>query len=178
MQSGDLQAFNTFYHRHFNALFLTAYKRLKHTEAVKDIIQEVFADLWYRRNKISNDNPVAYLHTAVRFQVFKYAAHSANQSFLEPADEMRAFTSLPEDHLYYGELVKLLELWIHTLPEKRREIFLLHYKEQLSSAMIADKLNISRKTVQNQLGLAFNELKSKWPDMAILLAVSGHMIIR
>lgn len=171
LQAGDIGAFDAFYRRHFDQLYLAAYRRLQHAEACKDIIQEVFTDCWQRREQISNDNPVAYLHRAVRLQVFKYAARTSRLAFFGPAEEMGTLAAAATDTLYYKELVQLIELWIDTLPEKRREIFLLHYKEHLSTRLIAEKLNISRKTVQNQIGLAFTDLRGKLPDVAVLLVL-------
>jgi RNA polymerase sigma-70 factor (ECF subfamily) len=126
-------------------------------------------DCWNRRGQISNDNPVAYLHTAVKFRVFKFASKSDRLSFYEPFEAMGLTASAATDNLYYKELERLVDLWMETLPEKRREIFRLHYKENLSTQMIADKLAISRKTVQNQLGIVFSDLRNQMPDMILIL---------
>lgn len=59
------------------------------------------------------------------------------------------------------ELKALAEAWLQTLPGKRKEIFLLYYRENLSTKEIAERLGITQKTVQNQINTASNELRNK-----------------
>jgi len=65
VQARDTQAFDAFYHRHFNNLYLTAFKRLKDQNTCKDILDDVFLELWQRATSIDNSNIEAYLHTAI-----------------------------------------------------------------------------------------------------------------
>lgn len=174
MQQRDPHAFDAFYHRHFEKLYTTAYRRLKDQNACKDIVHDVFLDLWQRANTIDNTNIEAYLHTAVKYQVFKKAAKAKHSHFYTLFDEMGTWLdsgNLKQDvphHIRYNEMLQLVELWIETLPEKRKEIFLLHYREQLTTGQIAERLHLSQKTVQNQLGLAFNDLRNKLPHLALV----------
>ncbi|GAA4311627.1 RNA polymerase sigma-70 factor [Compostibacter hankyongensis] len=142
---------------------------MQDAEACKDIIQDIFTDLWFRREQISNENPVGYLHTAVRFQVFKYIGRSAGKAFYEPLEAIMPAGGTASDPLDYKELLTLVEQWMDTLPEKRGEIFRLRYQEQLSTKAIAAKLHISQKTVQNQLGIAYNSLRDKLPGIIFFL---------
>jgi len=72
----------------------------------------------------------------------------------------------------------LIELFIKALPEKRRKIFILHYFEGLSTAKISIQLNISQKTVQNQLTTATHALKFRLTHLFLLLFLLYFGFIR
>lgn len=160
LKQGDETAFEKIYKRYWVELYNSAYKRLPEKEKCKDIIQNVFADLWNRRNETDIENPAAYLHTAVRFQVLKQITRSPKNSFIATHFETELISPLSSDDCILEKEAKtLIELYISALPEKRRNIFVMHYYEGLSTANIALKLNVSRKTVQNQLTNASHGLR-------------------
>jgi RNA polymerase sigma-70 factor (ECF subfamily) len=57
------------------------------------------------------------------------------------------------------ELADLFNSWLNTLPEKRKLIFVMHFIDKLTTKEIAERLNISQKTVQNQLGSSVQDLR-------------------
>ncbi len=174
LKEGNHEAFAEIYNRYWRGLYNAAYKRLPDREVCEDIVQNVCIDLWERRQISDIRNLPAYLHTAVRFQVFKTAARDPQQSGLLSAfDEMLVSPAHTDDYLLESEIRNLISLWIDTLPEKRREIFILHYFHQLSSGEIADRLHLSRKTVQNQLNIA-----SKVIQEHATKALAAALIIR
>lgn len=155
-------AFEELYHRHWQSLFNSAYKRLKNIEQCKDLVQDVFTDLWIRRGKVEIENLNAYLHAAVRFQVYKkIAAGKIITAFFEAFETIATSPFEAEKNVAEKELAELAKAWVKSLPVKRKEIFLLHFVEKLTTQEIADRLNISQKTVQNQLGTAAKSLRGK-----------------
>jgi len=64
-----------------------------------------------------------------------------------------------DDPILEKEIMDLLGYWIAALPAKRRQIFLMHYIEDLSTRDIAERIGVSRKTVQNQLNTASQSLR-------------------
>ncbi len=169
--AGDRSAFESLYIRHWQALYNTAHKRLKNEEQCQDIVQDVFADPWLRREKVNAANLQAFLHTAVRYQVYKLVTRGkASDSFFEPFEAMLAGGKSADFDIHEKELHQLFQHWLQTLPEKRRAIFLLFYADNLTTQQIADKLNISQKTVQNQLGTAKDSLRQTLlPAMLLML---------
>ncbi|MEO6520109.1 MAG: sigma-70 family RNA polymerase sigma factor [Mucilaginibacter sp.] len=160
LKKRDHRAFTELYERTWQSLFKIAYQRLKDKETCKDIVHDVFADLWNKSDVKEIGSLLPYLHTAVRYKIYSWLA-KGNQSanFIEPFEHM-AVSSVGADSWYeLKELENLVSLWIKTLPKKRREIFYLKYMDNLSSKAISQKLNISQKTVQNQLLTAFNGLQ-------------------
>lgn len=155
---GEQGAFKELYNRYWQSLFNAVYKRLKDKALAKDIVQDVFLDLWNRRQNHLIADPKAFLHTEVRFQVYKKVSRLPPESaFFEAWDKFSTVTS--DAILREKELLELLEAWMNTLPEKRRTVFILHYLEDLSTLEVSQQLNISLKTVQNQAGRAMQSLK-------------------
>jgi len=170
LKQGDEDAFGKIYKLYWTDLYNSAYKRLPEKERCQDIIQNVFTDLWNRRTELNLNNPTAYLHTAVRFQVLKHIARNPKGNVFAHSIETELISPLKTDGALLEREVKILiELFIKALPEKRRKIFLLYYYEGLTTAKISTQLNISQKTVQNQLTTATHALKFKLTHMFLLL---------
>lgn len=170
LRQGNSAAFEKIYRRYWSSLYTSAYKRLPDKEKCKDIIQNVFMSLWTRREEITIDNPVAYLHTAVRFQVLKHISRDPRAAFFNETFEREIISPLASDaSLLEKEAKMLIQHYIEALPKKRRHIFILYYFEGLSTANIAVRLNVSRKTVQNQLHTASHALRLKLTQFLVLL---------
>lgn len=158
----DSHAYEELYNRYWASLYNAAYKRLNDMDACKDLVQDVFADLWKRRKQVRIEDAAAYLHTSVRFQLFKLVARGGRTTHLSGLFESIASSSYSASSLLQEkELQELVEAWARTLPRKRRNIFLLHYRNEISTAEIANELGISRKTVQNQLNTSLHSLRKQ-----------------
>lgn len=176
LKNGDRSAFEEIFNRYWISLFEAAYKRLKDKDQCKDIIQDVFADLWIRREKVQIINLSAYLHTAIRFQIFKLASRNKIAPvFIELFESIASSPYNPEKELEEKELEELAKAWIDSLPEKRRKIFLLYFRENFSTKEIAEKLGISQKTVQNQLGTASQDFKNQLIGSAIIVLLMNSL---
>ena len=172
LKQGDEAAFAKIYKLYWVELYHSAYKRLPEKEKCQDIIQNVFTDLWNRKTELDLEKPLAYLHTAVRFQVLKHISRTPKNSFFAESFENQLISPLQTDgELLEREAKGLIELFIKALPEKRRKIFLLHYFDGLSTAKISVQLNISQKTVQNQLTTATHALKFRLTHLFLFLMI-------
>lgn len=162
LKGGDSGAYTLLYNRYWDALYGKAFQRLQDESSSKDVVQNVFIDLWRRRENLEIKNLRSYLYGAVRFQVFKQIDRSnKHHGFFEPFEHMMISPIRTDGEIIRDDLAKLLTLWIEALPEKRRAIFVLHYSQQLSVSEIASHLNITQKTVYNQLNNSVKELKWK-----------------
>lgn len=159
IKKDDRLAFDELYNRYWLPLFNKAYKRLRDKEACSDILQDIFTDLWNKRATRDIENISAYLQGAVKNKIFSLLAEGkVSGFFIQPFENMVSASSA-DSSFNQKEINHLLYLWMQTLPEKRREIFRLKYYEGASTRVISEQLNISQKTVQNQLLLAFNDLR-------------------
>ena len=172
LREGDRAAFSKIYRSHWENLYNTAYKRLKDKEYCEDIVQIVFTDLWRRREDVFIENLPAYLHTAVRFQVLKHISRRPRRcEFLNEFEVLITSSVHTDDELLEKEILNLIKLWIEALPRKRKAIFLMHINEDLSTREIANRLGISKKTVQNQLNTAMTGLRARLSQLLLTLSV-------
>lgn len=173
LKQDDRYAFEELYERYWLSLYNVAYKRLKEREASKDIVQDVFGDFWHKRHNKEINNLLPYLHTAVRYKIYTLLAKGhATAHFIEPFEHMMVSPFTADGSLADKELKTIFADWLQSLPEKRREIFRLRYMEEISTRAIGLKMNISQKTVQNQLAIAFQNLRNLmgiWIVIAIIV---------
>lgn len=176
LSRGDSNAYETIYRRYVYSLYVAAFRRLNDRQRSEDLVQDVFFRVWNKREEMAQvDNLQAYLHTAVRYEVLKLVARrKAPLYFFEPFESMMMESDGPDSRLMAKELLDLAYKYADTLPEKRRRIFLLHITNRLSTREIAETLEISQKTVQNQLGTALNGFRSH-VSPAIMLILSSWL---
>ncbi len=157
----------------FEEFFLTYYpkvkgfaiKLLQNEEDAADVAQEIFIKIW-KQPEIwcSNEYNDSYIYAMTRNYIFniirrnliekKYQDHTI-KSTLESVD----YTTDFEEKLYSKELELILKLKIENMPPQRRHIFKLSRFEGKSNKDIADKLNLSIRTVERHIHLALTELK-------------------
>ncbi len=159
LQEGKRTAFNILYNKYWEQAYSNAYKRLKDEDQSKDIVQEIFVSIWVNRHNPISNFP-AYLSTSVRNQVFKLAAKNKNLTHY-----LDVFENIPDEHdradsnILWQEFYSAYERLLLTLPPKRQQIFRLRFHNDVPTKAIAAQMQISRKTVQNQLGKAIEQLR-------------------
>ncbi|WP_282638681.1 RNA polymerase sigma-70 factor [Sphingobacterium thalpophilum] len=171
LAGGSIAAFERIYSHFWHKMYIVAYNILRNKEACEDIVQDIFSQLWNRRAHLDIRNLESYLITAVRFQVFRSINEQKCRNNL-----ILTLTKLPADFFeqahVYQEIEEALQQGIEQLPEKCSKIFYLSRKKQLSNKEIAKQLNISVKTVENQITIAIKKLRkylSPW-TMPVLLS--------
>ncbi|HBL77310.1 MAG: hypothetical protein A2W90_21935 [Bacteroidetes bacterium GWF2_42_66] len=160
--------FEKLYDEYYSSLCFFANKYLQDLDLSRSLVQELFVNLWLKREKIVvRDSIKPYLYKAVRNKSIDYLRESKKSVRLSDISESR-LNSPFEDKLEEAELNNRINQSINELPEKCREIFLLCRFEGLKYNQIADKLNISVKTVEMQMGIALKKLRSKLSDLQIV----------
>ena len=176
LKQGDQLAFTEIYERYKGPLYVHAYNLLRDREEVKDILQQIFSMLWTGRDELEIHSHLSgYLYTAVRNRIFKFIAHKQVAS--KYVDSLADFGSSGEcvtDHLARErQLLAIIEKEIAQLPEKMREIFELSRKQGLSHKEIALQLDLSEKTVRNQINNSLKILRVKLGIVAYLILLSN-----
>lgn len=171
MRAGDESAFHSLYNRYWEQVYNAAYKRLNDADYAKDITQDIFLQLWSRREDIAIAYIPGYLYTAVRNNVFKWM--EKEQRFTTIPDllfRLEQKSDQADVEILRKEFMAKYEALVNSLPLGQQEIFKLRFHEDLSTKEIAAKLNISRKTVQNQLGKSVGQLRDAL-DMLYIIAI-------
>ncbi|WP_111709925.1 RNA polymerase sigma factor [Lutibacter citreus] len=163
LKSGDNQALTEIYNAYWKSLFLSSYSLLKNKETSEDIIQDVFLDIWKKREQLKITISLkAYLYACTRYKVYDYFRKNKKGINVDLIENLntRAYQATPATKLMHKELVEHIETVVSTLPKKCREIYLLSREEQLSHKEIAQKLNISTKTIESHITRALKTLRT------------------
>ena len=147
---------------HFSGLCFFAQKYVKDFETAKEIVQDAFISLWEKRETIDMGRAVkSYLTMVIHNKCTNYLRDS--RKFDRNILEIENLLDVPEyessDSLIAEELKTKIDSAIHELPEKCREIFVLNRYENLKYQEIADKLQISVKTVESQMSKALQHMR-------------------
>ena len=163
MSEQDSQsAFREFYDMTYDRLFRIAYYYTHHEEWSQEIVLDVFMKLWeHRKQLLDVTNIEDYCFILVKNASLNYIEKEERRPTLsaevlqEPADQDVS----PEDTLISEELFARYVKALDRLPERCREVFILIREEKQTYAQVAEKLDISIKTVDAQLQKATSRLK-------------------
>lgn len=164
LKEGDELAYTEIFERYTRILLRHAYRLLADHDEAHDVVQDVFMQLWQRRETLEVKSSLsAYLYVAVKNRIFKLLSHQ--KVVLRYSESISNFMvqgyNLIEDQLLEKELAAIIEKEIAALPSKMREVFLLNKKEELSYKEIAERLNITDQTAKQQVYKAMKILKPK-----------------
>ncbi|NIG53051.1 RNA polymerase sigma-70 factor [Chitinophaga sp. Cy-1792] len=138
----------------------------------EEIVQQVFLKIWEKRDTIAITGPVkAYLFSAIRNAAISQWRKASVRNEKENAYGLSRDNATQAAEV--RELEKLYQQALERLPERCREVFMLSRHQHMKYAEIAQTMNISVKTVENQMGKALKilhqELKEYLPLLAIFL---------
>lgn len=150
MADGSESAFVQVFDRYSPRVYSVALKFLDSKELAEEVVQDIFMDIWLRREKMTEVlNFGAYLHGMVRKQL--YDAYRQKSAFSEIVKELSLRTqseNVIEHMMQENEYENLLQKALKRLPDHQREIFRLAREEGLSHEEIARRLNLSRLSVK------------------------------
>jgi RNA polymerase sigma-70 factor (family 1) len=160
------EIFEETYTLYWKKLTAFSYTMTQDNDLAQNIVQDVFVDLWERRNDIQINAIEPYLFRAVKNQVFK---HYQNNKFDKTILEDK-FEDYVIDHFATidPELMDLLYSLLDQLPEKRKEVLLMYKMQDMTIDQIADELGISKQTVKNQISSGLKQLREGLKDLAWL----------
>ncbi|MGV8138831.1 MAG: RNA polymerase sigma factor [Mangrovibacterium sp.] len=174
LKKGDMVAFDTIYERYCKRLYAFVLKYVKQKEDTEEIVQEVFIKIWEAREKIN-------LYASFESFLFTIAYNSTISLLRKKVNETKYFDYLktvsrvnqPEviNEIYYRDIQARIQELLSQLTPRQREIFKLSREEGLSHSEIAVKLNISVRTVKNQMATALAFLKSKIDNSLMINAL-------
>jgi len=175
LKEGNSGAFDSIYEKYWQQLYVSAFKRFRDPDLAKDATQDVFLQLWLKREEINIDNLPAYLFTALKNKIFNWM------------ERERKFTPIPELLLHLkvsldeadagilrNEFMQAYEALIVTLTPSQQVIFRMRYQQDLSTSEIAEELDISRKTVQNQLTRAVAQIRASLTLVSLLILFASR----
>ena len=155
--------FEHFFIQTFPKVKAFAWKILKSEDDAEDIAQDVFVKLW-SSPEIWEDQETwnNYIYVMVRNQIYNFLKHkSVELNYQEQLsqEDSPSFEEDIHDKLYAKEIELLMKLALDNMPEQRRKVFVLSRQKGLSNQEIADRLQLSVRTVERHIYLALIDLK-------------------
>ncbi|HKJ41072.1 MAG TPA: RNA polymerase sigma-70 factor [Sunxiuqinia sp.] len=166
LKQGDKIAFETIFNTYYASLCHYANRMLDDDEKAEEIVQDLFVNLWSKRKSLNVESSLKYyLFRSVRNLCLNQIQHfKIREKYAKNVTENQDLTIQDDDYFIEVDLAKKIAESINSLPEKRRQIFKLSREEGLKYKEIAEKLNLSVKTVEAQMGLALKQLREKLKD--------------
>jgi len=166
---------------HFKALHAYACTILKEEAAAEEIVQQVFFKLWEKKEQVHIQQSVsAYLYRSVYNESLNYLKHQKVKKAHQSHTLYTSGTSSEQvsRKVIARELEAKIAEALNQLPEQCRTIFQMSRFEELKYREIADRLNLSVKTVENQMGKALRIMRTQLIEYLPLLLVLLQLIAR
>jgi RNA polymerase sigma-70 factor, ECF subfamily len=170
----DEAAFEQVFKTHYKNLHAYAFTILKDEDEAEEMVQQVFFKLWERLEHLSFSGRIAaYLYRAVHNESLNFIKHQKVKAGhqLHVAYSMKNESEQAQPRMIRKELENKFREALNELPEQCRTVFQLSRFEDMKYKEIADKLDISVKTVENHMGKALKLLRTKLVDFLPLLLI-------
>jgi len=178
MSHDDKLAFEQIFKSYYAELCRFCLKYVRVETTAEEIVQNIFINIWERRAQIIITSSIkAYLYTAVRNRSFNYIRlQLPKDQKMVPVDNMPIIeTDSKEQDMIFDDLKMHVKTAIENLPTKCRIVFNLSRNSGLTYKEIAEELDISIKTVENQIGVALKKLRVQlrpiWDKVMILVGL-------
>lgn len=180
LRTNDKEAIDILYNTYSNKLYNFAFSYLKTKDDALDVVQIVFVSLWQKRKELKKDsNLEAFLFTVTKntiislfrkkIQEKKYLEHLRHTTIIEKNNTEEAYN--------YQVLSDKISELIQQLPQQRQRIFKLDKEEGLSNKQIAEKLNISVKTVEDHKAKAKHFIKKRLAESGFVALLFAELFI-
>lgn len=163
MQRGDTSALEYFFQEYMELLYYRALGYVKDPAVAEDIVQEVFIRFWDNRHKLDISTSVpAYLSRSVvnscKDHLDHLDVHRRYEEEYKSANTLEFMDNPDAEEL--EALRERLNVFIDSLPEKCREIFILACVEGLKYREVAERLDVSVNTVKTQVKSAYTKMRN------------------
>ncbi|UBZ05610.1 RNA polymerase sigma-70 factor [Salegentibacter mishustinae] len=169
-------AFQQFYNKYYQRLLSYIITFTKDRDQAKDIVQEAFVILWTNRESIdTSKSPKSYIFFVARnIFIDHYRKEKRDLQFLIELKETALSEQIENDSEEIKQRIEKMKRMIENLPEKCKIILKLSKIEGLNYQEIANHLNISPKTVESQMRIAFNKIREQFSEEDLIFFFSFY----
>ena len=160
----DKTYFKTLFEQHYSPLCNFAYRIINDLDKSEDIVQDVFVKIWNEKNLLdAKMNVQSYIYTMVKNRALEVARReNIGQKINRHLEYLQKDTfseQVDDEEIEKLRLLEQIYVSIRQLPPKCADVFILSKVNGLTYTQIADRMNISVKTVENQMGKALKKLR-------------------
>ena len=171
IKNDDNKAFKMFFDRYYKPLVGYIKTFTNDFSSAEDIAQQTFITIWTKRHKLASiKSPKSYLYSIGYNTYIDYYRKIKKQDvFFDELREKALRNSIVEDKEILEKRLKKLKIIIDSLPERCKEILELNKLNGLRYKEIAVKLDISKKTVESQMRIAFQKIRKGFESDQLFL---------
>jgi RNA polymerase sigma-70 factor (family 1) len=160
LKNNNVQAFDEIYHRFVPRLHGFLVKVYKDQILAEEVTQEVFIKIWENRQTIKPGHTFeGYLFKIAKNKIYDQLHRQKRKEEVYGQLKINESSNELEDSIIYNDLDQQVNAVINGLPASQKEIFILSRQELLSNDEIAQKLDLSRRTVETQLYRVLQKIK-------------------
>jgi len=164
LKKGDMETFEKVFNDYYASLLVLAGGYVVDSSTAEDIVHNVFTNLWEKREKLKiEESLTAYLRKSVRNACLNHLKHLQVEENYSASLRLKAneadYSATPSAILIGEEQIREIKRLIDHLPEKCGQVFKLSRFHSMTNKEMASLLNISVRTVENQIHRALKVLK-------------------
>lgn len=145
--------------KYYSELCKLSFRYVGRTEIAEDVVQEVFINIWNKRLEISYEGPVKpYVIRSVINASLNYVQSKYARIDFEEDSKLTYWGASNESGIEHKELEEIINKAIEQLPDRCRTIFVMSRMSGFSQKEIAEKLDISVKTIEAQMTIALKRI--------------------
>lgn len=164
LKESDENAFNMLFRFYSTRLYHFAYSYLKSAEDSKEIVQETFIRIWEKRDIIDIEQSFSgFLFTIAQRIILNRIRRTKTENHYKALalEKEEPGTEFTEHEVIFSDLDKLRQNALHELPPRRKLIFQMIREQGMTYKEVAEKLDISIKTVEAQMTEAVKHLRAR-----------------
>ena len=157
IRKNDYVSYNKLFERYYGRLCQYVYSLLMDKSDTEDIVQELFLNIWKNRERIEiKENVGGYLYKMAKHLALN---HLRSKVYFNNLSETQDQLSYEDDRVESEEIRLALYSCIDHLPGRCKEVLLLHRIKGLKQKEISEKLDVSIKTIKNQIWISLQKLR-------------------
>jgi RNA polymerase sigma factor (sigma-70 family) len=170
LKNGSELALGKLIKKYFNLLQNYGYKFVRNEDFIKDCVQEVFVEIWSRRQNISQPDSVrAYLFSSVRRRILRESVRqkiNGEEEIINIENDLKFAEFSPElviiEQENSQETIQKVAVLLNLLPKRQREVIYLRFYQNLERDEIAQIMSVNSQSVSNLLQAAFKTIRENW----------------
>jgi len=178
----DIQDFNRLFNEYHERFIRFAIGYVKERQTAEDFVSEAFTAFWENARQLSPDTkPPAYILTIIKNKCLNHLQHQQVQQRVTTAlkdhsdwllqTKISTLEACDPDFLFSTEIQQIIDSTLDQLPKKTRQIFLMSRDEGLSYNVIAQKMNLSQKSIEYHISKTLDLLRDSLKDFLSIIPV-------
>ncbi len=164
LKEDEIWAFEALFNQYNRRLYGFALGYLKSPVEAEELVQDVFSKIWEKRRLLKPERSFKHYIFTIAFNLIKkiFIKRSRIRTYLDSKEKIIDFDQSTSNQIDYNFMMERIMILVAKMPTRRRETFVKSRFKDLSVKEIAKEMNISPKTVENQITSALKFIKANW----------------